>query len=158
MMKKTDRIAVSANFYLDEFIPEEIWNQFRKKSIIFVRKEQIMRAEGLRKIYGPVIINSWAFKKDGLNWCGYRTPKCSTGAEYSQHKMKSAEDYHFVAFNGKGKAAYDQVREDILKNPVTFLDLGITSIEEGTWSWLHADDRMTTGIVSAGKIYVYPYR
>lgn len=158
MLKKSERIAVSIHFYLDEFIPEVIWNQYGKKAIIFVRKAQIVRAEALRKIYGATIINSWAFQPNGLNWCGFRTPDCPTGAELSQHKMKSAEDYHFTQFNGKGIAAYDQVRDDIIKSPAKFLEIGITTIEAGTWSWLHADDRLTTGIVPEGKIYVVPYR
>lgn len=159
MLEKSKRILISSNFYLDEFVPEDIYSRFGKQSIIFVAKERIMRAEELRKIYGPVIINNWAWTAtDPLQDSGYRVPSCPIGAVYSQHKLNCADDLHFVKFNGQGKPAYDQIREDIKKDPAKFLAIGITTIEEGTWSWLHADRRNTTGLVAPDAIYIVPYR
>lgn len=158
ILKSTERIPVSDHFFLDEFVPETIYRAFGKKSIIFVRKKMVLIAEAFRGIYGPTIINSWATRADGLNDCGYRTPDSATGSEYSQHKFKSALDLHFVKFNGQGKPAYDQVRSDILDDQARFLEIGITTIEADTHSWLHIDDRWTMGLVKEGSIYVVPYK
>lgn len=156
-----DRIKVSPNFYLDEFVGKYIYNKFGAGAIIFVTEARIKRAEALRAMYGPIIINNWA-TGGPLQDCGYRDPDSKTGAFYSQHKLNNADDYHFVKFNGLPKlektAAYDKVRKDIVENPEMFLRLGITTIEAGTWSWLHADGRNTTGLVKAGEIYVVPYQ
>jgi|JI8StandDraft_1071087.scaffolds.fasta_scaffold93405_4 hypothetical protein len=156
-----DRIKVSPNFYLDEFVPKKIYEQFGAKSIQFVSQERIDRAEAMRAIHGPIIINNWA-TGGPLQESGFRVPDTKTGAFLSQHKQNNADDYHFVKFNGLSKAAkleaYDGVRLEIRNNPELYKGMGITTIEAGTWSWLHADGRNTTGLVKAGEIYVVPYQ
>ena len=158
IIKKINRVLISDNFYLDEFVPKTMIDKFGRKAIFWVRKEQVLWAEFFRKIYGATIVNSYAFIDNGLQDCGYRLPNSKTGAEYSQHKSSNADDLHFVRFNGKGIDAYNQVREDILKEPKKFLEIGITTIEAGTHSWLHIDGRNTSSIVEAGKILVVPFK
>ncbi|HRG27376.1 MAG TPA: hypothetical protein PLJ00_05775 [Chitinophagales bacterium] len=155
------RIKVSPNFYLDEFVPKGIYDEFGFKSIIFVSQARIDRAEAMRAIHGPIIINNWA-TGGPLQDSGYRAPNSKTGAFYSQHKLNDADDYHFVKFNKLSKEAreeaYRKLRQEIIDSPELYLGMGITTIEDGTWSWLHCDGRNTTGIVPAGEIYVVPYR
>lgn len=132
-----ERIKISENFYLDEFIHPNLYKKFGKKSRWFIDQRIIDIVQYIRTATGkPITVNTWAtggnFKERGI-----RDPKTTTGAKYSQHKFGKAVD-----FTVSGMSA-DEVRKKILGEwKDDLMELGLTSIEMGV-SWVHCDIRNT---------------
>lgn len=151
-----ERIQVSENFYLDEFIdPHTYFNDTDNgRSRLDIRLIPI--AQRLRTLYGePIFINNWweIFKKyemtrskiqiiaiiENMNkdgeiniWSGIRTNRCSIGASKSAHKLGKAIDP-----KGDEKKMYDIVKE----NAKEFHAMGVRRLEDIsiTNGWLHID-------------------
>jgi hypothetical protein len=148
-----DRIQVSENFYLDEFIdPHTYFNDTdngRSRLDIVL----IPIAQRLRTLYGkPIYINNWweTFKKyeqsrskiqiiaiiendNGINkWSGIRTIRCRIGASKSAHKLGKAID---------PKGNEEKMFHIIKNNAKEFYTMGIRRLEDIsiTKGWLHID-------------------
>lgn len=146
------RIKITNNFYIDEFVRKDFYEKWGIRSIHWIRPEVIRIDQFIRERYGiPIIINNWATGGDRQN-SGLRYPIADIGAGDSFHKFGCATDKKFV---GQNPAFYDEVREDIIKNwHSLFKPLGLTTIEANTYTWLHTDCRY---IPDQENIYiVYP--
>jgi len=127
------RISISKNFYLDEYIPEHLYHQFESKPHILIGlldKRLITADQRLRNAFGPVTINNWVDGGD-RNWSGIRTPDSPFYSATSQHSWGRASDKIF------SNATPEEVRDYIKLN---WKKLGITCIEENV-GWVHSDVR-----------------
>jgi len=134
-----NRTKVSKNFYLDEFVPKEIHDQFGASSLWFVRKDLIGLAQFYRDYFQrPIMINNW-WNNGPYNERGFRAPWSNVGGKLSQHKLCGAFDCSV------GGMSPNEVRSSILADPKTFLGKGLTTIEHEDYSptWVHSDMRYT---------------
>lgn len=146
---KKDRIKVSANFYLDEFIDPHTYltREDNGRGLIDVRLFCIAQRFRTLKKSGIVINNWWHYlehyKGDALKflrycesknyirkWSGLRTQLCSFGGQ--AHRGGYAID-----MVGDQKKYYQMVKD----GPEEFYNLGVRRIEEPkiTNGWLHVD-------------------
>lgn len=144
-----ERIQLTSNLYLDEYIPRELYleYQFTPNKLIGLLDNRLLNADQqLRNKFGSVTINNWwglndveyrEGRKAGIifNERGFRKDTTSVGAGLSQHKYGRGSDKIFK------NATSDEVREYIKKN---YLTLGITCIEDKV-TWVHSDVRFLIG-------------
>ena len=139
-----ERIKVSDNFYLDEFINKTTYNKFGEKSQRYIRQELIQIAQTVRSFTDlPVTINNW-IKGGSYNESGLRDFTTSTGALYSAHKFGAAMDLKI------GSLTSEEMSQIIIDNyEDIFKPLGVTRIEDPTFTrgknrdWLHVDTLFT---------------
>jgi len=132
-------MKLSKNFRLEEFVPQGIWANFGKSSIWFIDKRIVDIAQFFRDRYGhEITINDWAFGGHRTG-SGLRYWDTAVGAQMSQHKFGRAIDMKWLTYDMN----MDVVREDIRQNEAEFMACGLTTVEEGTDTWLHADCRWT---------------
>jgi hypothetical protein len=130
-------MQVSEHFDIREFVPPEIYNQFKDNSIWFIDPKIIKVAEFVRSFFKkPVTINNW-FTGGQYKESGYRLPNTTTGASLSQHKRGTAVDIKLPDVD------YEEIRKIILANANTFMGAGVTTMEAGTKTWIHLDCRNT---------------
>ena len=131
-------MQVSRNFALQEFVPPAIWSGYKQKSMMFLDPRIINIAQAVRELFDePIVINGRFMGKTYKN-SGYRTPRTSVGALYSQHKFGRAIDVKL-----KSRPDYDEVRQVIRANFALLSGHGLTAMELGTAGWLHLDCRWT---------------
>lgn len=126
-----ERIKLSKNFYLDEYIPKSLYKEFEHKTHILIGlldRRLISADQKLRNVFGPVTINNWATGGE-RNWSGIRTAESPFYSRTSQHSWGRASDKIF------SNASPQEVREYIMEN---WKKLGISCIEENV-SWVHSD-------------------
>ena len=134
-----ERLKVSDNFFLDEFIDPITYRDFGAQSIWFIDKRIIMIAQTLRELANsPIIINNWLIG-GGFKNSGFRRPSARIGAYLSQHKFGRAIDVKV-----KGKTP-EEVLVVINQNWNTFKSLGLSTVEDisFTTTWNHLDIRQT---------------
>ena len=149
-MSKFERIPVSANFFLDEFVDPHTYFSKADHGLSLLDENLFKIVQLLRDYKGSSIgINNWwhqleHYKKNSLeflHWCeaenvyvwsGYRSPLCTIGASQSAHKLGKAVDP-----KGDEELYYNIVKE----NPACFYSLGLRRLEDIsiTPGWLHAD-------------------
>lgn len=130
---------VSEHFFIYEFVPKVIFDRYDLKSKWFIRPEIIKLAQFYRNYFGrPVYINNWYWGGPRYNR-GFRTPNSQVGVLYSQHKLGAAFDCNIQGLSP------DQVRSEIMANATTFMDAGLTTLEDGAiaTTWIHSDIRPT---------------
>lgn len=157
-----ERIKVSKNFFLDEFIDPHTYLISEDRGLSILDFRLIKIAQRLRnKINRPLGINNWwgyfeenecdtpydeiikdiesnsvltiRGKKNRIfKWSGYRPPHCKIGAKRSAHKLGQAID-------PKGDENY--YYEIIKNNAKEFYNLGVRRLEDIniTRGWLHLD-------------------
>lgn len=131
----SNRIAITTNLFLDEYIPKELYLKFEKNPHILLGlldRKLIQADQKLRDEFGPVTINNW-WNGGDRNWSGLRTSDSPNFSETSQHTFGRASDKLF-------NVPAEEVRKYIEKN---YLDLGITCIELKV-NWVHSDVRFHT--------------
>jgi len=124
-------------FYLQEFVPKQIWTKYGEKSIWFVDERVITLALAYREFFDvPIIINNWHTGGEYM-YRGYRPPRVNIGAEYSQHKFGRAFDCSTATLTAT------QMLERIKADWTYFKSLGLTTIENPNFTpgWLHSDCR-----------------
>lgn len=132
-------MKVSNNFFLTEFVPKNIYEQFGEKSIWFVDPRIITIAQFVRDTFGlPVTINNW-WDGGQYNESGYRTPHTKTGGDLSQHKFGRAVDIKIDGMQPK------EIYDHILSHENIFTAVGVRAIENiiSTPTWVHLDCRNT---------------
>ena len=162
MLKKEERIKVSENFYLDEFICKEIYMQ-----IVYPKTQEILRTikeKGIDSLYLIIrngeklkrlikiaqfcrsrynvsaTINNWATGGERNN-SGWRDQNSTVGAKLSAHKNCEAIDIVFQNLDEK------DVFVDVTTNKSTFFNIGVREIEQGTYNedtgegWTHLSIR-----------------
>ena len=139
-------MKVSNNFYIQEFVPPEIYERYGDSSIWFINKKIVLLTQFVRDRHGkPVIANNW-HTGGNLKNRGFRMPNCKVGGKLSQHKFANAVDYDIVGMTA------DEQREDQKKNFDLYSKYGLTTIEENV-RWNHNDCRNTN---SEELFIVYP--
>lgn len=132
-------IKVSKDFYITEFVPKEIYDQFQDKSTWFINPVIVAVAQFMRDRYNKsILINNW-FDNGHFNYRGFRPITYEFGGKLSQHRMGNAIDLNVTGMTP------DETRADIMANQKLFFDAGLRCIENGadSPSWLHADCRNT---------------
>ena len=134
-----NRIKVSKDFYLDEYVTPEFYAKWGAKCIWWIRPENINVNQFIRDRFDiPMAINNW-FIGGNRTQSGLRYPTTTIGAGDSQHKFGTASD---KVFSGVSSSFYDEIREDIKTNfTELYKPLGLTTIEANTKTWLHTDCR-----------------
>jgi len=129
-----ERIKISKNFYLDEYLPKDLYLKAdnHQSLIALISDELIASDQLLRDHFGPCTINNWWDGGDRI-YSGFRPYDCPIGAVASDHKKGRASDKLFK------NATAEEVRAFIKSN---WKQLGITKIEEGT-SWVHSSVQYT---------------
>lgn len=135
-------MKVSKDFYLQEFVPPDIYNKFGNNAIWFIDPKIIRIAQFLRDRFKQlVVINNWLFAGEGAKYKysgfdppvnGFRPPD-----SLSQHRFGRAIDVKF------SHTSIQEVANDIKNNFKIYKDFGLTTIEnpEFTKTWLHIDTR-----------------
>lgn len=130
-------MKVSKDFSLAEFVPSAIYEHFVDNSIWFLDPKIIQIAQFIRDRFGKsVIINNY-LAGGSYQYSGFRDHACMIGAENSQHRHGRAIDFRI-----KGLAP-QEIRQDIMANFKLYQEKGLTTIEAGTQTWVHADCRFT---------------
>lgn len=132
-------MKVNNHFSIEEFVPPQIWNKFKEKSIWFINPKVIEIATAYREFFNvPIIINNW-YIGGNLMYRGYRPPRVNIGAEYSQHKLGNAFDCHSPELSPK------DMHKAIVENYEHFKQFGLTTLEDinFTPTWVHSDCRPT---------------
>jgi hypothetical protein len=134
-----NRIEISKNFFLDEYVTREFYDKWGEKCIHWIRPEVIHIDQFLRdRFHVKMIINDWWIGGERQQ-SGLRYPESKIGAGDSLHKFGCASDKIFVDM---GPEWYAEVRRDIINH---FMDLyqpiGLTTFEANTETWLHTDCR-----------------
>lgn len=163
---KLERIKVSDNFYLDEFVDPETYFKQADNGLSKIDNRLFKIAQLLREKYGKSInINNWwAYYVSNIDkksideiisdilksrtlskWSGLRTDSCTIGAKLSAHKLGKGIDP-----KGNQVALMQVVRD----NAKAFYDLGLRRLEDIkiTKGWLHMDTNERNTI--AGHINV----
>ena len=157
------RIKISPNFFLDEFLSPKIYEKlflgkedywqgvidkkdgtFYKLFFNGIRLEKLVRiAQFVRDKYGKsVIINNWGSGGDLVN-SGVRDLDSTEGAPKSAHKDWYAIDIKVIDVDER------DIFSNVVANPKTWMEVGVTEIEENTWSrvtgegWSHLSIRPT---------------
>jgi len=142
----------SKNFLVQEFVPQKIYEKYRDSSLWFIDPKIVSLAQMMRDYFGKsMTINNW-HNGGSFNYRGFRNDsfyyewdssisayKSKRKGKLSQHRMGRAIDC-----NISGMTA-DEMREAIMSNEQQWLEMGITTIEDGAYSptWLHFDIRYT---------------
>ena len=127
------RNQLTTNFYLDEYIPKDMYIKYEKNQMLLIGlvDRQLVRADQLlRNQFGVVTINNWWI--DGpRQWSGIRDATSPDYSATSQHTFGRASDKIFEAITA------EEVRNYIKLN---WRKLGITCIEANV-NWVHSDVR-----------------
>jgi len=143
---------ITENFRVEEFVPQKIFQKYGDKSVWFVDPKIIRIAQLLREYFDKsMTINNW-HNGGSFNYRGFRDDsfyyqwdanlsayKSKRKGKLSQHRMGRAID-----FNVSGLTS-DEVRAEILKNESEWMELGVTTLEDGAYAptWCHLDIRNT---------------
>lgn len=150
---KINRIRLTENFYLDEFVDPVTFFTMVDHGLSMIDMRVVKIVQLLRKYHGSSIgVNGWwkyylqepdenfnpekfedkMEKQKTPIWSGYRSDRCPIGAKLSAHKLKKAADP-----KGDEKAFFKIVCDHAQE----FYDLGLRRIEdvEITNGWLHVD-------------------
>ena len=141
-----ERVALNKYFYLDEYIPKELYKRFQKKPHILIGLLDVRLLNSdflLREKFGPITINNW-WNGGNRNWSGLRTLDSPYYSPTSQHSFGRASDKIFHS------ATVGEVREDIKEY---WEEYGIMCIEENV-TWIHSDVRLWKD--GAELLIVYP--
>lgn len=135
-----NRIKITDNFYLDEFIDPITYSERGERSIQLMDMRIILAIQHLREVINkPITINNWSsrgqFRESGL-----RRADTRTGARWSQHKYGRALDFRVSGMTPR------EVHQVIHQHQQTFIERQwLTTLEDArdTPSWTHIDCRYT---------------
>ena len=138
---------ISKNFYIQEFVPPEIFAKYGESSRWFVSPFQISVAQLIRDITAKkTYVNTWhaggSLKQRGTRFGTF-------GAAYSQHRLANAIDISVEGLNPS------EIHDLIVRRADYFKKLGLTTIEDlrYTPTWIHLDARWTN---KSQFLYVRP--
>ena len=132
-----NRIPLTTNLFLDEYIPKDLYLKFQDRPHILIGlldRRLIEADQKLRDAFGSVTINNW-FAGGDRQWSGLRNPASSLYSATSQHSFGRASDKLFSKYKAEEIRTYISLR---------WRELGITCIEDGV-SWVHSDVRYWKG-------------
>ncbi len=153
ILKRSERVRLknSKRFYIDELIHPNIYADKvhgGAKSIKFLNKDLVKVLIFIRERYKmPITVNNWASGGAKIN-SGLRDFKNPYGhLSYSRHYFGLALDLKFnIKAERKERAKLIKfVYNDILKNEELFLNVGLTTLEDISYTptWLHISVEQT---------------
>lgn len=141
-------MKISNNFDLVELVDPVTYKSRGDKSIELLDNRLITLVQAFRDFFAvPITINNWATGGQ-YHESGLRQLDTTTGAKFSQHKYGRAADIKIPGITP------EEARQTIRKNWAFFKSKGLTTIENNTPSWIHADCRFT-GLTT---LYEVPYQ
>lgn len=138
----SNRVKVSDNFYLDEYIPKSLYLKYEKQphKLMWLLDLKLINVDQyLRNRFGPMTINNW-WNGGNRQWSGLRIPKSSYYSLTSQHSYGRASDK--IPHN----VSVDEIITHIKKSESILMPLGLRGVEMGV-SWLHTDVRMNDTVI-----------
>lgn len=140
------------NFRVEEFVPQKIFEKYGDNSLWFMDRRIVLLAQYIREYFDkPMTINNWN-NGGRFNYRGFRNDsyyyqwdssisayKSKNKGKLSQHRMGRAIDFNISGITP------DEIREEFLKNEEQWLNVGLTTIEDGNYAptWVHIDIRDT---------------
>jgi hypothetical protein len=122
-------------FRTEELVPPETFRAWGERSLWFLDSRAVDVLKELRKDYGPVVVNDWAFGGE-IKYRGYRPPECKIGAVASQHRVGRAFDCLFK------DADVSKVRIEVIAKARAGHEVyGMIRGIETDVSWFHFDVR-----------------
>jgi hypothetical protein len=120
------RIKLSDNFNLDEFVSREFYTGLER----MVNIAQFIR----NKTGQSVTINNW-WHKGQFNNRGHRMPNTTVGSPTSEHRVMNAADFNIGTMTGAQMVAWVEA------NAKELYALGVRRMESATLTptWLHLD-------------------
>jgi len=132
-----ESLKLTRNLWLTEFIPPEILENYGGNALWFIDQRIINICQFIRDRFEvPITINNW-FSGGPYRYSAYRDPASTVGALLSQHKAGRAADFRLKGVDS------EEIRQDIINNWPLYQDVGLTTIERGTPTWVHIDCRNT---------------
>jgi len=150
-----------SDFYLQEFIPREIYEEYGIRSCQLIDVRMFIVAQFIRELLGcPVLINDWMWGGTTRNYCGLRTQRSKHWSALSRHctcafdcifKAITSEQARKIIF-GFNRSTYNKiVKKDTGKRNIIFslpykIVLEIYKLIGGIElkvKWLHVDLRFT---------------
>lgn len=126
----------------------EYYKALGNDSLHLLREPAVLFIQKFRDYIGkPVRINNW-FDGGSSQYSGMRPFNCIIGAQYSMHKYGGAFDLKVEGMSG------EEMRKIVIDKYDTHFKGLITTIEDGTDTWLHADCRW---MPNQGKLNIIPY-
>lgn len=123
-------MKVSKNFYAQEFVPLDYWEEFKEASMAAIDDRIIITVQALRDNIGyPLTINTWHSGGERYE-SGLRVWGMKNYSVLSQHTYGRAVDIICDQYLAQ------ELRDHILKNPRKYPH--ITRMEDRV-SWLHID-------------------
>lgn len=135
-------MELNHNFVIQDFVPHEIFQRFKRKSVRFINKDLIKMAESILDRFGQKpMINNWYNKQDQdyyYNYSGYRPPLCKIGSYLSRHKQSLAIDIKLKGIQPQ------ELEIDIINNYNKYYsNSGITTIQTGNKHHVHLSCEFT---------------
>lgn len=143
---------ISTYFYIQEFVPEEIYTRFGEKSIWFVDKRIILLADFIRNRFKkPMTVNNW-HNGGTFNYRGFRPRSYEIGGELSQHRFGRGIDFNIESITS------EEIYNDIKSNNDIYLKAGATTIEDISFTptWNHIDNRQNMSDIDDKILIVKP--
>jgi hypothetical protein len=141
-------MKVSKDFSLAEFVPPSIYEHFVDKSVWFIDPRIVVIAQFIRDRFDATVTINNYLAGGNYQYSAFRDHLCSIGATNSQHRHGRAID-----FRVKGMSP-DEIRADIIANFEQYRKAGLTTIEAGTATWIHADCRFT----NQNSLLIVPFK
>lgn len=123
------------NFKIEELVDKQTFEQFGDKAWWFIDQKALHTLEAMHQAFGTLTINDW-FWGGGYNNSGFRHPKCTVGAQLSQHRFGRGFDVKSKNFTA------EQMQTFILANPERFPYITTMENAKHTKTWLHFDVRL----------------
>jgi len=141
-------MKVIKDFSLQEFVPPMIFEQYVDKAIWFVDPKLFSMAQFIRDRFGKAMTINNYMSGGTYQYSAFRDHLCTIGAVNSQHR-------HGRAFNFRIKGATPaEVRQDIIDHYHWYREVGLTTIEAETPTWVHVDCRNT----NQETLLIVPYK
>jgi hypothetical protein len=153
-VKSNGRILLEdkeSNFYVQEFVPKQVYSYYGNKSVWFLDNRLILLAQFMRDYFKEsMTINNWhsggSFQYRGFRPDVFYYEKQADGTyvskrkgKYSQHRFGRGLDCNLA------NTTPDDMRKEILSNEELWIEAGLTTIEDGAYAptWFHGDMRNT---------------
>ena len=121
------------DFQSIEYIPKELYNLYGDKGMRYINPKIPLIMQAIRTFMGkPITINNW-FDGGDRNGSCLRLPSNKDYTQWSDHSMGNACDFIVSGMDSL------EVQKIITKSALTgqLINLGLTSIEDGTQGWTH---------------------
>lgn len=137
-------MTLTKYYRLEELVPPEVIKALGQSAQWCVDPVQAILMDFICDHFTrKATINNW-HEKGPYSYRGFRPRSYSGGGELSMHRISKATDFSFSDLTPK------EVHAEILKNEKLFMDKGLTTLEnlsfttgKGGPGWTHADSRWT---------------